>query len=249
MIRQVRTFSAVARVRTAISDMISGGSIADRWRKYTVQDQRENGVEIFRRMQGELLRPEKWTFDAFRLYNVQLYDAYGGNTGKAKPTQKKNELDEDFAERVAEWEQDLAKKQDPSVRALRQKIKILDAMNPVELASNHKSIFTQSAKKLIAQAAGVPLKEVDAIILEHDGLRADRKWYQTRLAMHLPLPSTLEERERWAVLDRPFSRTEMELARAHQKEKMQAAQRSQKSPKRISSYVFRRPSKGISRWS
>ena len=245
----LRPLSMFEKVKSTVSSVMAGGSIGDRWRRYTLEDQKISGNVIFVRMQAQLLSGQYWTCDAFRMYNVQLYDLYGGNSGKARPSQKKNELDEDYAERVAKWEEDLAKKQDPSVRALRQKLKVLDAMNPIELASNHKSIFTREAKKLVAQQAGVPLKEVEAILLEHDGLRADRKWYQTRMAMGLALPKTMEERERWATLDRPFSRSEMELAKAHQGERMKAMQRSQKSPKRITSYVFRRNSKGISRWS
>jgi hypothetical protein len=243
------SLSALEKVKGALSNVIQGGSITERWRKFRAEDQKETGFEVFKKMQTKLMEGDIWTFDAFRMHNLQLYDLYGGNKGKAKPVQKKNELDDDYAERLKKWEQDLAKSQDPSIRVIRQKIRILDAMNPVELASNHKSIFTRTAKKLIAQRAGVPLKEIDALILEHDGLRADRKWYQTRLAMNLPLPETMEERERWATLDRPYSRSEMELAEAHQERRMQSAKRSGKAPKRISSYVFRTPSKGISRWN
>jgi hypothetical protein len=241
--------SVVDRMKGAMSSLLEGGSIAERWRKYTAEDQKVTGVEVYRKMQSKLLEGELWTFYAFRMYNLQLYDLYGGNKGKAKPEQKRDELDEDYAGRLKKWEQDLAKSQDPAIRSIRQKLRILDAMNPVELASNHKSIFTRSAKKLIAQKAKVAFKDVDELLLEHDGLRADRKWFMTRQALNLPLPSTMEERERWATLDRPFSRTEMELAKAHQEERMKSARRKTKAPKRITSYVFRTPSKGISRWN
>jgi len=214
-----------------------------------MEDQKMTAEEVFRKMQSKLLEGKYWTFDAFRMYNLELFDCYGGNKTKAKPTQKKNELNEDFEQRVAKWEEDTLKKIDPSVRAVRQKIKILDAMNSVELSSNHKSIFRQISKRLIARKAGVDMKEVESLILEHDGLRADRKWYQTRMLMKQELPKTMEERERWANLDRPFSRTEMDLAKRHQEERMKTAKREQKAPKRITSYVFRTPSKGISRWT
>ena len=164
-----------------------------------MEDLRSNADDIFRTMQSQLLHGQYWTFDSFRLYNVKLYDLYGGNKSKAKPVQKKTELDEDYAERVAKWETDVLKKMDPSVRAIRQKVRILDCMNAVELASNHKSVFSLKDRKLLARKAGVPLKEVDALILEHDGLRADRKWYQTRMMMNLPLPINMEERERWSL--------------------------------------------------
>ena len=244
-----RRFGAIERIKSSVSSILSGGSIADRWRKYTLEDQKLSADEIFQKMQIQLLQGQYWTFDSFRKYNVILFDLYGGNKTKAKPTQKRNELNEDYAERVAKWESDMLKKMDPSVRAIRQKIKILDSMNAVELASNHKSIFTRRAKKLIAQRAGVDFKEVESLILEHDGLRADRRWYQTRTLLNKPLPATMEERDRLATFDRPFSRTEMELAKQHQELKMKSAKRDQKSPKRISSYVFRTPSKGISRWN
>lgn len=245
----LRRFGAIERIRSSVSSILSGGSIADRWRAYSLDDQKMNADEVFRRMQGQLLEGQYWTFDAFRKYNVMLFDLYGGNKTKAKPTQKRNELNEDFAERVAKWESDMLKKMDPSVRAVRQKIQILDAMNAVELGSNHKSIFNRRAKKLISQKAGVDFKEVDSLLLEHDGLRADRKWYQTRAMLNLALPSTMEERDRLATFDRPFSRTEMELAKEQQESRMKSAKRNQKSPKRITSYVFRTPSKGISRWN
>ena len=243
-------FSAIERIKSSVSSVLSGGSLADRWRAYTMEDQKLSADEIFRKMQQQLLANQYWTYDAFRTYNLILFDLYGGNKStKAKPTQKRNELNEDYAERVAKWESDVLKKMDPSVRAVRQKIKILDAMNAVELASNHKSIFPRRAKKLIAEKAKVDFKEVDSVLLEHDGLRADRKWYQTRMMMNLDLPKTMEERDRLATLDRPFSRTEMELAKEHQESRMKSSKRDQKSPKRITSYVFRTPSKGISRWN
>ena len=241
--------SALQKVKESVLGAFQRGSLGQRWRDYSAQEQTDKGLRIFQEMQSELLKSPLWTFDAFRLYNVKLYSLYGGNEGKAKPTAKKNELPEDYAERVAKWEEEVAKKQDPSVRALRQKIQILDAMNSVELASNHKSIFTLAAKKLIAQRAKVARKEVDALLLEHDGLRADRKWYQTRLAMKLPLPASMEQRERLSTLDRPFSRSEMEMAKRHSEERSKSAIRSQKSPKRITGYVFRRNSRGTSRWS
>jgi hypothetical protein len=241
--------SALTRLKGSLTNLVSGGSLSDRWKKWTTDDQYEKSIETFRMMQGELLRPSVWTFEEFRNYNLKLFNAYGGNEAKAKPTRKRTELDEDYQERVSKWESDVLKKMDPSVRALRRKIQILDFLNPVELKSNHKSIFADSAKRQIASKAGVPVAEVNALILEHDGLRADRKWYQTRIMMKLPLPGTMEQREQWAQLDRPFSRSEMEFARKEQEKRMKSAKRDQVKPKRITSYVFRTPSKGISRWN
>lgn len=242
--------NVLKRIEKSVVSFVKGGggTMADRWRALTAEDPKAKGKEMFEMMKNELMKNDLWTFEAFRRYNLKLYDLYGGNKAKAKPAQKRNELDEDFAERVKKWEQDVAKSQDPSVRALRQKIKILDSMNSIELASNHKSIFSRITKRLIAHKAGVSVKEVDAVLLEHDGLRADRKWYQTRNLLKLPLPASMDERERWSAFDRPFSRTEEELAKAHQERLVKSVKRSQKSPKRITSYVFRTPSKGISRW-
>lgn len=247
MLRHPRPLSSVFQ---SVQNVLSGGSLGDRWRKYTQEDQTVSGNLVFVQMRDMLLSGKFWTFDAFRMYNVRLFELYGGNKGaKARPTQKKNELDSEFAERTAKWESDLVKKLDPSVRALRQKIQILDCMNAVELASNHKSIFSRLDRKLIAKRSGVTLKEIDALLLEHDGLRADRKWYQIRQTMNLPLPATMEERDRLSTLDRPFSRSESQLGKQHQDQKRKSAKRSQISPKRISSYVFRTPSKRISRWN
>ena len=237
------------RIEKAVTSVVQGGSFSERWRALTAEDPKIKGREIFSKMQRELMDSQTWTFEAFRMYNLKLYDLYGGNKAKARPEQKRNELNEDFAERIKKWESDVAKSQDPSVRALRQKLKILDSMNAVELASNHKSVFQRFSKRLIAQKAKVSLKEVDSLILEHDALRADRKWYQTRNLLKLPLPMSMEERERWSVFDRPFSRSELQLAKANQERFSKSVKRGQKSPKRISSYVFRTPSKRLSRWN
>ena len=51
-------------------------------------------------------------------------------------------------------------------------------MTPVELASNHKSVFDAQAMSLIAEKAKVTVGFVRQVIMEHDVLRADRRWYQ-----------------------------------------------------------------------
>jgi hypothetical protein len=85
---------------------------------------------------------------------------------------------------------------------IKKNIRILDAMDSFELASNHKDIFTPSSQKLIAEKANVELDSVESLIREHDMLRADCRWYKIRQQFNRPLPRS-EEREILATRDRP----------------------------------------------
>merc|ERR1719181_1048225 len=84
-------------------------------------------------------------------------------------------------------------------------------MTPVELASNHKRVFTKEAIKLIAEKSGQKEQFVHQVIMEHDILRADRRWYQILQQFDRPLPKTFEDRQFMAEFDRPVSETEKEV--------------------------------------
>merc|ERR1719375_1574481 len=100
---------------------------------------------------------------------------------------------------------------DPSIQHLEKELRVLEAMTPVELASNHKSVFTKESIKLIAEKSGTKESFVNQVIMEHDILRADRKWYKILEQFNRPVPKTFEDRQYYAEFDRPMSETENEI--------------------------------------
>merc|ERR1712072_975537 len=97
------------------------------------------------------------------------------------------------------------------IQHLEKELKVLEAMTPVEMASNHKSVFTSEAVKLIAEKSGQKETFVLQVIMEHDILRADRRWYKILEQFDRPLPKTFEDRQFYAEFDRPVSETEREI--------------------------------------
>merc|ERR1719447_1828412 len=83
--------------------------------------------------------------------------------------------------------------------------------------------------------------------MEHDILRADRRWYQIRMQFNKPLPQSFDDRSHMGEYDRPFSESEIE----HQEEMMekQAQGKSRQAPPRMHAVYFRQPSCGGNRWS
>merc|ERR1719160_1507554 len=97
-------------------------------------------------------------------------------------------------------------------------------MTPAELASNHKSVFTKEAIKLIAEKAEADRSFVNNVLDTHDMLRADRRWYMIRQQFGKALPRSFEDREFLAEYDRPFSQTERKRRKEYidsEQEKMQ----------------------------
>merc|ERR1740123_1045443 len=83
--------------------------------------------------------------------------------------------------------------------------------------------------------------------MEHDILRADRRWYQIRMQFGKPLPETFEDRQWMGEFDRPFSEAEQE----YQDEMFEEQQLKHKreKPPRLKAIWFRIPTCGGNRWS
>ncbi|KAF4692263.1 hypothetical protein FOZ60_013799 [Perkinsus olseni] len=113
----------------------------------------QDEFEQYRYMVEELMKPQMWTYGAFKNYQEKVLEASGAHSMRAK-----------FSEESA------------GIEHIKKGIKVLAAMNPIELASNHRDVFTERSRKLIAEKAGVSKEFVNQVILEHDALRGDRKW-------------------------------------------------------------------------
>merc|ERR1712194_52652 len=106
-------------------------------------------------------------------------------------------------------------------------------MTPVELASNHKSIFNREAILLIAERSGTSDRFVDRVIIGHDVLRADRKWYKILTQFGKPHPTSFEDRQFYAEFDRPFSESEREEREEMMEKHRQRSQQSYRVPARV----------------
>lgn len=180
--------------------------------------------EIFEQARSFMMEPELWTYGNMAAYQRKVLELAG-----ATGWRRRFSADE------------------PSILHLEKELRVLEAMTPTELQSNHKSVFTKEAKKLIAEKAGCTVRYVDQVLLEHDILRADRRWYKIRLQFKKPLPATFEDRAHMGEYDRPFSETELEM----QEEMMEKQRRNfrHKKPPRFNCVYFRKPSCGGNRWS
>merc|ERR1712072_1649903 len=144
--------------------------------------------EIFEESRQFLMHPERWTYGNMAAYQRKILDLMGAYG----------------------WRRRL-QSDDPSIAHLEKEMKVLEAMTPVELASNHKSVFTKEAVKLIAEKSGTKEQFVNQVIMEHDILRGDRRWYKILEQFDRPLPKTFEDRQYLAEFDRPMSETEKEI--------------------------------------
>lgn len=196
----------------------------DRRLRLRQQKDRQQQEEVFEKSTEFLLAPQRWTYGSMAAYQRKLLELMGA-TG---------------------WRRRLSA-DDPSVKHLEKELTVLEAMTPVELASNHRSVFTTQAKKFIAEKAGTTVKFVDQVLLEHDILRADRRWYMIRMQFNQPLPKSFDDRQMMAEYDRPLSETEKEM-RQEMIEKMQK-KTDRFKPKRIDKLWFRHPTCGGNRWS
>jgi len=156
--------------------------------------------KVFSETIETLLKPKIWTFGAFRFYNEKMLEILGGTgfKGYLQKNQKNPVLDQ-----------------------TRLKIKILEAMTPFEISSNHKSVFTETSIAQIAQVSGARPADVREVIDEHDILRADRRWYQIRQQFRRALPRSVEEKEFLAKRDRPLSETEKEGNKAQRERQVE----------------------------
>lgn len=210
-----------------VSSALAGGPVQvlkDRYAKRRKVNDQKAQEEVFEKSKDFLMEPERWTFGHMAGYQRKVLELAGA-TG---------------------WRRRVSA-DDPSILHLEKELKVLEAMTPVELASNHKSVFTKEAKKLIAEKAACTVKYVDQVIMEHDILRADRRWYQIRMQFNKPLPKTFEDRQFMGEYDRPFSQAEkdyQEMLFEEQKMKMR-----RDKPPRLTNIWFRQPTCGGNRWS
>ncbi len=207
----------------AVRRLFPGGATV----KEKAKKQEEETTEVFKKSIDFLMARELWTFGAFRHYQERMLQVTGG-TGVKALLQGENEV----------------------VKRIKTNIRILEAMNVYELASNHKDVFTIHSKRLIAEKANVTLEAVDNLIREHDMLRADRRWYKIRKQFNRPLPRTAEEREVLATRDRPLSETEKEILKSESKKQIAKHMNKKKitQPSPVQGLYFRHPSKGFDRW-
>jgi len=220
-------FSALQR----LTDGSAASTVMQRFRDWrSANSQRsmlEQQEDFFLSSLNLLMASERWTFGAFLAYQRKLVDLMGGNS----------------------WRRRLGE-QNKDVEFLEKQLKVLEAMNPVELASNHKSVFTKESIKLISEKSGVDSREfVDRVIFTHDALRADRKWFMIRQQFGKRLPRSMEERAEWAEYDRPPSQSENEYRQEYMEKEMKKVMKKGYKQRKILSIWPRKRSIGGNRWS
>ncbi|KAL8273251.1 hypothetical protein Esti_002867 [Eimeria stiedai] len=90
------------------------------------------------------------------------------------------------------------------VQKFKQEIRVLQSLTPSELRLTCPSGLSLLAKRTVAAAAGVSLKEVEALLLQFSTMQGDRHWFMRRLELGRPLPGSLEDRHLLAEADRPY---------------------------------------------
>lgn len=180
--------------------------------------------DMFEDCRKFLMAGEKWTYGHMAAYQQKVLHLMGGYG----------------------WTRKLSG-DDQHIKQLENELKVLEAMSPIELASNHKSVFTPEAIKLIAEKSGQEQKFVNNIILEHDILRADRRWYKILQQFGRQLPKSFEDRQFMAEYDRPFSETEAKMRQDMMDKHTEKAKL--KKPPHIRCVYYRQPTCGGNRWS
>mmetsp|Transcript_79677 Transcript_79677/g.165525 ORF Transcript_79677/g.165525 Transcript_79677/m.165525 type:complete len:358 (-) Transcript_79677:218-1291(-) len=215
---------------TNISTQLSGGpsGLTQAWRERREmlrgRSDRENAADVYAAATKLLLEPKLWTYGSMVGYQRKLLDLVGAHS----------------------WRRRLSN-DDPNLLHLEKELRVLEAMTPIELMSNHKSVFTKESLKLIAEKADCTVKFVENVITNHDVLRGDRRWYQILKQFGRPLPTSFEDRGLWGQYDRPFSEKEQEL-RNEMMEKHREKMMKGKPPRQHNVF-FRQPSIGGNQWS
>lgn len=93
---------------------------------------------------------------------------------------------------------------------LRNQHKMMAFLTPEELASDAHTVFTHETKRILADAAGLTLKDVDDMLLHHDMCKTDRTWYLRRMVLGRKLPTSHRERE-FLAFQRPSVRLAQQL--------------------------------------
>lgn len=205
-----------------------GGGALQSWRDRNArlrdQGNRMKQEEVFHELTRFLMAPALWTYGSMAAYQRKVLVVLGVDSLIRKLAGKDSQIDH-----------------------LEKELKVLEAMTPVELASNHKSVFTREAIALIAEKSGTSEKFVNQVLLEHDILRADRRWYKILEQFGKQLPRSFEERAFMAEYDRPFSESELEQREEFMDKGKKRFER--KKPPRVYSIWYRKPSCGGNRWS
>jgi len=183
------------------------------------QDVYEASVEF-------LMHPDTWTYGNMAAYQMKVLDLMGAYG----------------------WRRRLSA-DDPAIAHLEKELRVLQSMTPVEMASNHKSVFSRESVALIAEKSGAKVQFVNQVIMEHDILRGDRRWYKILTQFDRPLPKTFEDRQFYAEFDRPYSETEKEVRQKMIDEQQAKSKQNGVKPKRFRNIWFRTPSCGGNRWS
>jgi len=201
-------------------------SLRDRRAKVRSFTERKQQEELFEQSREFLMSSERWTYGHMAAYQQKLLDLMGAY-GLRRRMMSDN----------------------PSIQHLEKELKVLEAMTPVELASNHKRVFDRESIKLIAEKAGVTEKFVNQVIVEHDILRADRRWYMILQQFNKPLPKTFEDRQYMAEYDRPFSEAEREMREEMMDKEERRLMEHRRKPPKVKQIYFRHASCGGNRWS
>mmetsp|Transcript_13864 Transcript_13864/g.31211 ORF Transcript_13864/g.31211 Transcript_13864/m.31211 type:complete len:316 (+) Transcript_13864:39-986(+) len=188
--------------------------------------------EMYEKSLRLIIDPKDFTYGAYGNFLRGIYDAVGGNKLRAKIGAK-----------------------NPALEQIEQQISIIESMNAVELASNHERVFSLLSKQLIAEKAGISVKAFDNFLVEHTGFLAQRNWLHTRQLLKQPMPTTFEDAEYLAEMDRPFSDAERKLYKEFNEQnktkqiRLVGKGRNGPTGKHVRARHYRYPSKDLSRWS
>lgn len=220
---------ALQRIAELVSGTKAGDlvqSFRDRQTRLRADKDQRQANEIFEESRKILMAPDRWTYGNMAAYQMKLLDLMGAYGWRRRLSQD-----------------------DPNIQRLEKELKVLEAMTPVELASNHKSVFSREAIKLIGEKSGTSEKFVNEVIMEHDILRGDRRWYKILEQFKRPLPKNFDDRQHMAEYDRPFSETERQIRQDMIDRETRITTERRIKPKRMKSIYFRQPSCGGNRWS
>eukprot|EP00927_Polykrikos_kofoidii_P068320 TRINITY_DN63689_c0_g1_i1.p1 TRINITY_DN63689_c0_g1~~TRINITY_DN63689_c0_g1_i1.p1 ORF type:complete len:379 (+),score=55.62 TRINITY_DN63689_c0_g1_i1:82-1218(+) len=198
----------------------------DRSAKLRQGSDRRTQEEMFEISRKFLMASDRFTFGHMLAYQRKLLDLMGANG----------------------WRRRLSEA-DPSILHLEKELRVLEVMTPIELASNHKRVFTKDAIRLIAEKSATSVSFVDQVIMEHDILRADRRWYMILEQFGKPLPKTFEDRQHMGEYDRPFSESEKEYREELMEKRQESMGKTPGKMPRITQLYFRKPTCGGNRWS
>mmetsp|Transcript_59799 Transcript_59799/g.142366 ORF Transcript_59799/g.142366 Transcript_59799/m.142366 type:complete len:346 (+) Transcript_59799:66-1103(+) len=230
---QVSGTSQHHAVMQKISGMVEGTAVSRTFQRFgewrvnrRMDSEKEQQINVYEAARDLLMAPERWTYGNMLAYQRKLLELLGGTGWRAR-----------------------FNRDETSIKHLMRELRVLEAMNPVELASNHKSVFTKQSIDLIAEKSKTRAEFVRQVIFEHDVLRGDRRWYQIRQQFGQPLPRTLEDRQFMAEYDRPFCESEREYRQDLIDREMGRFLAKGSKQRRVVSLWVRRRSIGGNRWS